>query len=336
MFGYHLSVHNISRKHDYCVHSEFLISAMYKNDYSNNITYSIYCILHSADVLKRLVLESVPFVQKHITRCLLAKGRKKVLDNMVQDVLDKFGVDRVAKFIHGCSPDVVLKITKEHPDILESEELDWFRCCKFQPKLIVREVVEQVKKYADDYDGQGSTSWDFKCLARNHGNKNGWTELLKHPSSMGITESLLNLAYDYPRIEFDGYYHDTSDEKKAIKRWQESKELNVGHFIQIPDLFWKHQVLFWTRHRELMMKIVQKSLNYDQYARLKFNLNYGHKASEEIWWKQNDELSVQQKKKPALKESFIELMQYLLDKSPKEVVFPLDVEGKLCCIVMIF
>ena len=110
-------------------------------------------LIFSPDVLKRLVLESVPFVQKQITRCLLAKGRKKVLDNMVEAVLSTFGVDRVAKFIHGCSSDVVLKVTEEHPDILESDHLDWFRCCKFQPKLIVRELRAQVL-----------CSWDFSLL----------------------------------------------------------------------------------------------------------------------------------------------------------------------------
>ena len=45
-----------------------------------------------------------------------------------------------------------------------------------------------------------------------------------------------------------------------------------------------------------------------------------------MWWKQNDRLSLSQKSKPAMKESFIELMQHLLDQSPKEVVFPLNVE----------
>ena len=175
---------------------------------------------------------------------------------MVTDVLNKFGADWVAKFIHGCSSDVCLKITKENADILESDNLDWYRCCKFQPKLIIRELTEQIIKECKQSDGNGTDDWnDFDCLAlstkkrgakRKKPIKSGWLELLKHPTSEGITESLLNLVLKYPMLEFDGYESPTEEEEEQqISRYQKEGTLGCGWFINIPTLIWKHQSLFW-------------------------------------------------------------------------------------------
>merc|ERR1711920_801381 len=102
---------------------------------------------------------------------------------MVMDVLKKFGADWVAKFIHGCSSDVCLEITKNHPDILESGDLDWYRCCRFQPKLIIRELTEQIVKECNDRtDGNGSDNWDFDCLSIST-KKRGSKKKKKQPKS---------------------------------------------------------------------------------------------------------------------------------------------------------
>merc|ERR1712228_638819 len=208
---------------------------------------------NDVNALKELVLTSVPFVQKQIIKSLLSNGRSEALDNMVTDILNKFGADWVAKFIHGCSSDVCLKITKQNADILESDNLDWYRCCKFQPKLIIRELTEQIIKDCKMRDGNGSDDWSFDCLSLSNKKrgankkkpiKSGWLELLKHPSSDGITESILELVLAHPKIVFDGYHYTTEMKKNQILRYKEKNSLESGWFISIPTLIWKHQSLF--------------------------------------------------------------------------------------------
>jgi len=119
------STSNVAKHHDVyrvaitaAVVSDVCADVLEKEMKSSSTAMKQYIVSHyvkreqSTEKLVELVLKSVPFIQRATIQSLLSSNRRKVLDEMVEPCLKKFGPDLVASYLHGCNRGIVEKKKK--------------------------------------------------------------------------------------------------------------------------------------------------------------------------------------------------------------------------------
>eukprot|EP01087_Luapelamoeba_hula_P003692 TRINITY_DN1352_c0_g1_i3.p1 TRINITY_DN1352_c0_g1~~TRINITY_DN1352_c0_g1_i3.p1 ORF type:complete len:2194 (-),score=412.40 TRINITY_DN1352_c0_g1_i3:98-6679(-) len=195
--------------------------------------------------IAEMILREVPKLRKQLIHSCVRYRRVAILEKVYPSLKKSQGVDLVADFLHGCSPDFVLAELRDE-EVLYNKSLNWNGIARHHGRVIITLIRDALTTASTDINEE----WDLQTVWSEWLKRigNGGKEELLHNTS--LSGEILQLSNDIPILSWIG----------VGERPRRADAASKDVVQVIPSLISGSLGLFICKHPEKMLQVCKQTI----------------------------------------------------------------------------